>query len=359
MATGGVALLAGCGGPFRVAALDDMESARMTGAAKEGATLAPETYARGEHERDLARRSHAAGDDVGATLHAEHAAAAYGHAVVVGRRLRAVAELAEATRASDEATAEEQALEATRAQIERDAADLEARAAVARDRLLPATSAQTSPEREAARLVEARALAVEGRLLCGAAKLLAPEGDGIQAAEKDAVALADRLDRAAHPVPVDDAARARAACLAALTAARRRLGEDRGQSDALLAELSASGGWEPARDERGVYVTLRGAFRGSKVTGEARDKLHDLGQVARAHPAFALQVVVHDAAPAAPKDESDAHRAEEAVQALVAGGAPDTRIHAELAGALAPVVDPAATRDRSRNERLEVVFVGP
>jgi hypothetical protein len=81
--------------------------------------------------------------------------------------------------------------------------------------------------------------------------------------------------------------------------------------------------------------------------------------VATAHPAFALQVVVHDATPPAPGADTDARRADDAVQALVAGGASDTRIHAELAGALAPVADPASPRDRGRNERLEVVFVGP
>lgn len=354
----GTATLAGCGGPLRVASLDDMERARTTNAAQEGATGAPEVYAHAEGERVLAERSHAEGDDVSATLHAEHALAGYGHAVVVARKVRATAELADATRAADDATAQAQTLEATHAQIDRDAADLEAKAAVLRDRLLPAPSAPATPEREAARLVAARSLAVEAHLLCGAAKLLGPEADGVAGAEGDAVALSERLDRPVRPVPIDDAFRARARCLSVLTGTRRRLGEARGQSDTLLAELSATGGWDPARDERGVYVTLHGAFQGGKLTAEATDKLRDLGRVASAHPAFALQIVVHDAAAPAAKDDDDARRADAVVQTLVAGGASDTRIHAELAGARVPITDPTDARERARNERVEVVFVG-
>ena len=94
----GTATLAGCGGPLRVASLDDMERARTTNAAQEGATGAPEVYAHAEGERVLAERSHAEGDDVSATLHAEHALAGYGHAVVVARKVRATAELADASR---------------------------------------------------------------------------------------------------------------------------------------------------------------------------------------------------------------------------------------------------------------------
>jgi outer membrane protein OmpA-like peptidoglycan-associated protein len=144
-----------------------------------------------------------------------------------------------------------------------------------------------------------------------------------------------------------------------LTAVRRHIGDSHGQSDTLLAELSASGSWDPDRDERGVIVTLRGAFQGTKLTSDATGKLAELARVATAHPAFALQVVVHDAVSPSPKDDGDARRAEAVVQALVAGGAADARIKAESAGALAPVGDPGDPRARARNERVDVVFVGP
>ncbi len=351
---------AGCAGTFRVVSLDDVERIRATAAAREGAALAPQAFAEAEHERDLARLSHAASDDVAATLHAEHAIAGYEHAVVLARHARAVTEQAEAKREADDSFAEARALEETRAQLDRQTADIESRASLEHDRLLPAPSGPVTPEREAARLVAARSLTLEARLLCGAAKLLAPEGDGVAAANAAAQALGERLDHVVHPAPVDDAARARARCLALLTSTRRGLGEDRGQSDALLAELSAAGGWDPARDERGVYVTLRSAFEGARLTTEAAARLRDLARVATAHPAFALQVVVHDAVrPAARGDEADAKRARDAVQALVAGGAADSRIATELARANAPLADPSEPLAAKRNERLEVVFVGP
>ena len=106
-----------------------------------------------------------------------------------------------------------------------------------------------------------------------------------------------------------------------LTRARRAAGPTTRRRDALLSELSASGGWDPARDERGVVVTLRGAFQGTKLTDDGEAKLESLGRVAAAHPGFGVQVVVHDAQPPAAKDESDARRADATVKALVTGGA--------------------------------------
>jgi hypothetical protein len=93
------------------------------------------------------------------------------------------------------------------------------------------------------------------------------------------------------------------------------------------------------------------------VAEPAAAKLKELGRVAAAHPSFALQVVVHDAQPPRPKDDVDARRAEAAARALVDGGATAARLKTELAGARAPVVDPADAKLRARNERLDVVFV--
>jgi len=66
--------------------------------------------------------------------------------------------------------------------------------------------------------------------------------------------------------------------------------------------------------------------------------------------------VLHDAQPDVPVD-SNAKRAQAMVKALVAAGAPAPRVKAELAGTLAPVVDPAERAFRARNERVDVVFV--
>jgi hypothetical protein len=174
--------------------------------------------------------------------------------------------------------------------------------------------------------------------------------------------LEDRLAKGASPAPIDDAARARARCLDVLTRARRTTGDDAGAADTLLAELSASGSWAPARDERGVVVTLHDAFQGAALSTDATSRLKELGRVAAAHPGFAVQIVVHDAQPparvaAGAKDATDVKRADAATQALVSGGAASGKLQTELAGARAPLVDPADGRARGRNERLDVVFI--
>jgi flagellar motor protein MotB len=353
---------------MHVPSLDEVERARTTEAAKDSAAGAPEAYARAERERAFARSAHASGDDVAANLHAERAMAAYGHAAAIARLSRAIADLADAQKALDDANAQEQSLAASRAKLDLEAQDLERRAEIARDRLLPAASGQAAADREAARLAAARSLAVEARLLCGAARLVDAGATGLTEAQSEVDKLDTRLGLAgpatppgarasAHSEVIDDAGLARAHCLDVLTRSRRATSANQGDADQLLSELSASGGWDPTRDERGVVVTLRGTFKGSTLTDEGETKLESLGRVAAAHPGFGVQVVVHDALPPATKDDGDARRADAAVKALVTGGAAAPHIKAELAGARAPTVDPGDARLRPRNERIDVVFV--
>jgi flagellar motor protein MotB len=354
-------VLAACGGaPLHIAAMDDMEHVRVGADAQESAKLAPEAFARAEQERRISLQAREAGDDVAATLHAQRALAAYDHALVVARLGRASTELADAKKALDDTTTQEQAVEASRAQLDRDAQEIEQRLRIAQERLMPAPSAAAPGDREAARRVAARSMAVEARLLCDAAKLVAPDaagGAGVDDANVELGKLDDRLAKGVAPAPIDDAARVRSRCLDVLTRARRTAGDDAGSADTLLAELSASGGWEPARDERGVVVTLHDAFQGAALSSTAAAKLKDLGHVAVAHPGFALQIVVHDAQPPAAKDPTDSKRAEAALAALVTGGATTTKTQTELAGARSPLVDPADAKSRARNERLDIVFV--
>jgi hypothetical protein len=352
--------LPACGATtMRVAALDELERVRATPMAQDAATVAPEAFARAEAQRALALQAHAQHDDTVAMIHADRAVAAYQHALVVVRLAKAAVELADATKSLDDATAQVHDLDAQRSGLDRDATELEQRVQIARQRVLPAESAPASGSHEAARLVEARSMAVEARLLCGAARLVSPEAAGLTEADAARVQVEAGLEKApsAHPVPIDDAARARVSCLDVLTRARRAHGGDEGHADALLSELSATGKWDPSRDERGVVVTLRELFRGRDLAEGAAGKLQELGRVAAAHPEFALQVVVHDADAPAAKDDGDAKRAEAASKALVDGGATAGRIDTELAAARAPVVDPADRKLRGRNERLEVVFV--
>ena len=74
------------------------------------------------------------------------------------------------------------------------------------------------------------------------------------------------------------------------------------------------------------------------------------------HPTFAVQVVVHDAAPpSAAESTADARRGEAVVKALHDGGAAKTKI--EQAGARGPLFDPSDAKRREKNARVEIVFV--
>ncbi|WP_437898184.1 hypothetical protein [Sorangium sp. So ce124] len=173
----------------------------------------------------------------------------------------------------------------------------------------------------------------------------------------------------AIPAPIDQASRARAGCLAALTAARRAatpVTRAPGAGDALLAELSAAGTWSPVRDDRGIVVTLRGLFAGNALTKAGEARLHDLALVAAAHPSFPVAVVVHtDRELSAREEPAWAARADAVVRALgpargaVAAGAPASpSIAPFLAGSASPVVDPGGS-ERARNARVEIIFVTP
>ncbi len=131
--------------------------------------------------------------------------------------------------------------------------------------------------------------------------------------------------------------------------------------DALLAEISATGKLDPARDDRGVVVTLRGVFGGGgpglTPAGEAR--LVDLGKIAAAHASFPVEVVLHTDKPLSASEEPAQHaRAEAATRALLKGAGGAVRALPLVAGNRAPVADPAGP-ERARNARLEIVFVTP
>jgi outer membrane protein OmpA-like peptidoglycan-associated protein len=232
---------------------------------------------------------------------------------------------------------------------------------IAHEMLLPAKTGPADPQREEARLVAARALATQARLLCGSAKLLAPQTAGLPEAEQELTALDKTLEQGKGAPAIDAAARARASCLGVLTKARRAAqATGAGQADALLAELSAAGGWDPTRDERGVVVTLRNVWKGNGLAPEMEARLKELGRVASAHPGFAVQVVVHDAThPSPAEQQANTQRAEAAVKALTAGGAAAGKVKGETAGARNPVVDPQDAKARARNARVEIVFVSP
>jgi outer membrane protein OmpA-like peptidoglycan-associated protein len=357
-AIAGALLSAACASNgVRMPRLAEMDHVREAPAAKEAAELAPQAYAVAEAERESARKAQAAGDLVASLLYADRAIAAYGHAFVLAR-------LARATRQNDDAqaalaTAAERARELTvsRQEVDLEGEGLEKQLAVAREAQPLVPSGPTDGKREMARLVAARSLAAEAHLLCGAARLVSADAAGLADVEKEVDALEAQIDAKPHPAPIDQAARVRAKCLERLTTARRGASNMTG-GDALLAALSASGGLAPERDERGVVVTLRGAFEGTSVAKSAQGALADLGRVAAAHPELGVQVVVHDATtPSKAEADADAQRADAVVKALVAAGAAVDHVKGEAVGARAPVVDPSDLAHRARNARVDVVFV--
>ena len=347
-----------------VGRVNDAERMRAGLGGHDAQTLAPQAFAAADQELRLAKEAQAASDTVGAELHAERALATYNQAIALARLARATQDEAAANEALARASEQAQKFATERRAVDREADDLEKRLRVAREAQLPPSSGPADPERERARIVAAQALVTQARLLCSAARLVSPQAPGLADAE-NVVRRFEKEIETAKAVAIDPAARARAACLTSLTKARRTAVPDSDQADTLLGELSQAGAapkskgdLAPARDERGVVVTLRSAFKGEKLTPESEGSVKELGRVAAAHPAFAVQVVLHDAqAPSAAETALNQKRGEAIVQALVAGGIAGAKVKVEQAGAKAPVVDPKDARHRERNARVEIVFV--
>lgn len=354
------------GSGSKIGRVDEAQRMRTGLGGQDAQTLAPQAFAAADQELRLAKEAQASGDTSGSELRADRALATYNQAIALARLSRATQDEAAASQALASASEQAQKYAAQRKAIDREADDLEKKLRVAREAQVPPASGPADPERQRARVVAAQALVTQARLLCSAARLVSPQAPGLADAEGAVTGLEKQVESSKTPVTIDPAARARAACLASLTKARRAAGPDADQADTLLGELSQAGAapkgsksdLAPARDERGVVVTLRSAFKGDKLTPEAEASVKDLGRVAAAHPTFAVQVVLHDAqAPSAAETQVNQKRGEAVTQALVAGGVAATKVKVEQAGAKAPVVDPKDARHRERNARVEIVFV--
>jgi outer membrane protein OmpA-like peptidoglycan-associated protein len=374
-----LALASGCAGatgPSNIGRVDEAQRMRTGLGGRDAQTLAPQAFAAADQELRLAKEAQAAGDTTGAELHADRALATYNDAIALARLARATDDEAKANEALARASGEAQKYAAQRKAVDHEADDLEKKLRVVREAQLPPASGPADPERERARVVAAQAHVTQARLLCSAARLVSPQAPGLADAETAVTSLEKQIDGSKTQVTIDPAARARAACLTSLTKARRTAGTDSDQADTLLGELSQSAGQgavdpaaaaagapkhadlAPARDERGVVVTLRSAFKGEKLTPEAETSVKDLGRVAAAHPTFAVQVVIHDArSPSASDVATNRKRGESITAALVSGGIAATKVKVEQAGSRAPVVDPKDARHRDRNARVEIVFV--
>ena len=351
----GLALLvSGCASSHgQIPAMQDVEKIRAGAAAKAGAQYAPQMFAVAEQQRQKSRTAYDAGDDASAEIYAEQAQASYAHAFVLARLAQASEHEAQVKKSLADAEEDAARYAKARVDLQKDSDALEKKLAVARDALVPSASGPADPTREAARLVAARSLAMQARLLCGAAELAGASPTDLDEPNKSLADLEKQLDPAPKQTPIDQAARARAQCLATLTRSRRAA-DAKGGADTLLAEISAAGDWKPTRDERGVVVTLRDIFTGNALNKDGTDKLGKLGQILAAHPGTTAQIVIHDAtAPAAKDLASDKDRGDAVAKAL--GGS--AKVQVQTAGAKIAVVDPADAKHRSRNARVDVVFV--
>jgi hypothetical protein len=339
-------------------ALASAESASSSPAARRAAERAPQAHARAQALLERAEAAHRAGNAASAQILAEHATAAFEHAVILSRLAEAEARRGDAE--ARHARAERELFELDQQQ-RRELAEVEAlelQARVLRDTEPLPSNAPAGPSRERARLEAAKALALQARLLCQSARLLDPGRPSLVPLMRDLDALDTKLGQNALPAALDQATGLRSRCLAELGLVRRprtAAAPAAGSADALLAALSTSA-VNPVRDDRGVVVTLRGAFgAGDGLEPKSTDSLKALAQVAKAHPDFPLLVVLHTAK--GPPGEQDQRRLEQALAALRAGGAP--RVEGALGGDRAPVVEPRRPGASERNARLEVVFVAP
>ena len=356
-------VVSSCARPPRPAVMVDADKVRsaMIGQATE---LAPEAMAHADKLRRDAETAYSNGDLAGAQILAERAIAAYQHALVLVRVTRATDA---ANRARLALLAAEQTLaqnEGEQRRVSAQADDIELRIKVIKDAAPLAPTGPGDPAREQARMTSSRSLALDARLLCGAARMLAPETPALAEAQTTSEELDKRLAGSPRVAPIETAMRARSQCLSALTAARRTAAATSsvGKSDQLLAELSTMGGLSPMRDDRGVAVTVRNLFAAAELTTGAREQLGALGRVAQAHPDFPVLVVVHSAGGKGKSTEArseERKRGEAVAKALAEAGARSERMTVEAAGSAHPALDPTASRNPSRSERIEIIFVDP
>lgn len=351
------ALLLACTSLPRPRVMSQADAAAESPAVVAGKKLVPQAFAHAESLRHEAETAYDQGDQTAAQVLGEHAMTAYTHAVILARIVQAQARERAADERLTKARARVVELDEEQKRVAAEADDLELQVKVARDAIAPAPAGAPTAERDLARRDATRALATQARLLCLAARLLAPDAAGVADDLKTLDAFDDEIARAAL-APIDKARKLNTSCLEHLTKARRPAmlrDPSAGSSDALLSELSAAG-LIPFRDDRGVVLTLRGAFKtDTELTPDATSLVQTIARTSAAHPTFPVLVVIHGASSKAlPRDQQ---RAKTLVDALTKQGA--AHVDSRAVGGAAPIVDPKAPGAADRNDRVEIIFVSP
>ncbi len=349
-----------CAAAPRPRVLGQADAAAESPAAREAAQLAPQAFAHAENLRAAAAAAHQRSDFSASQILGEHSLAAYDHAFVLARYVKAERRLAHAEAALAESQVELAELDEQQLRLAAEADALELKIKVTVDREPMGKLPPASPERVRARRDAARALTSEARLLCVATELLEPEREGLAAARTQLAELEGELAKGSLKDELFlRATEARTTCLRHLTLARRPAtiqAPEAGLTDRLFLELTETQRFFAFRDDRGIVINLRDLTApDGALTSDAREQLRVLGGTAKEHPGFPVLVVGH----AAQQKEEEAARsqAELVAEALREASAPNVRVHA--AGTAQPVVDGRVPDAAARNARIEVVFVSP
>lgn len=350
----GTSVIACGGAPAKSVTLGRLEAMRSAPAIEDARRDAPQMVAQAESLRARAAKAEESGDVVAADLLAEEAEASYQRAVFLARSARATRGVAELESRFEKENSQANRHHTSRMQIQRETDELEREWIVARELSTSISVGPADPVRERARLTAARTLVAQARLLCSAANLVAKDLKGAREAGSSAQDLAKHLESAKGIKAaklLTDATASRQRCLSLLTEARAQNAKAPA-ADVVLESLSAAGGWDPVRDERGIVVALRDGFEGQGVSAALEARLRELGKVAENH-ATPVQIVVHDAAPANGDDQAKSRaRAQAVAKALNVAS-----LTTEIAGTHLPVVSNQDPSARARNARVEVVLV--
>lgn len=349
-----------CASSPRPRVLGQADAAAESPAAREAAELAPQAYAQAEKLRAKAAAAHEREDFSAAQILGEHSLAAYDHAFVLARYVKAERRLALAEGALAKSQAELAKLDEQQLRLAAEADALELKIKVTVDKEPMGKLPPASPERVRARRDAARALTSEARLLCLATELLDPKRDGLDAAQGAVSAIEEEIARGSHKDELfPRATEARTSCLRHLTLARRPAttrAPEAALTDRLFVELTETQRFFAFRDDRGIVINLREVTTpDGQLTSEVREQLQLLGRAAKEHSKFPLLVVAHAAK--AKQEETATAQAERVAEALREAGAPSVRTHA--AGTAQPVADGRLPDAAARNARVEVVFVSP
>jgi hypothetical protein len=338
-------LVTACSSTVRPVVLSDLDAIAQGASAQESKELVPQAYLQAEKLRQEAEAAANAGKNPLAEVKAERAIAAYGHAQILARIVKAeqrlVATKAQLTQAQTEALA----LEARRVTVAAELTALDNQVQVEHETEAIADSKPSTPDREISRRVATKSTLTQARLLCVAAELLGADKAAIDSSLSAITELDGKLAKNPSPTPLNEAIKLRSRCQDQLTLVRRpaRLAAPNSEAtDRLFQDLS-EGGYGPVRDDRGIIVTF--------PAKSAEAKLGDLARIAIAHDQTPLLLVSHRVK----GEPSTADEPKTLSKQLSDAGVKSVR--SESAGARLPLESSFLPAKALQNERIEIVFV--